>query len=959
MKSPGKLWIALWPIGLAFGVLDVALALTSNHDSNTAVSIALTLLLGWSFIVSGLIAWARRPDTRSGQLMVWVGFLWLANAFADSNWPDVFTTGMLVGALPLAGLVHLLITFPDGRMRTTRERWLVGLGYAAALLANLSSLFVDSSPMNNCKDCPANRLLIVDSHRAATVLSTFWDIVGLAFMLAVAIVLVSRWRAATAPGRRVLTPVYVGGMVSVLLVAAGFALEPLTSVGQGITFLGILAFATVPFLFLAGLLRTQLARTGAVRLIEGADARSAAEAEAGLRGALNDSSLRLLVWREDGAGYMDTACEPAACPSETADTAVSKLVHDGRPLAAVVHDPSLRAEPELLNDVLAAARLTLVQNRSIEAHRASEQRNRALLDAVPDDMFRIRVDGTYLDFHSHAPDNLQVQVERIVGANVRELMPDHELAEEVMGIIERVVATGESETTELQLQRRAGMRWMEARLVRSGEDEVIAMLRDVTDRKEAEDAIVRQRDFLRTVVNTASSIFCVVTTEGRIVRFNEACTELTGRIDDDTVRGRLFWEVFAPPDEAESMRNAFESERAGVVFEHRWAAISGERLLIEWSSTPLVDDEGESRRLIHGVDVTERERQEEELRERYTFLTTIARATPSMLAVIEADGRIGPDGVNTSFEQTLGWGDDEAVGRPCAELVAPGDESAQIAIAEAVVSGSIVERESVWTARDGRPISVAWSIRPLGELRGRRSYLVSGVDVTDQKRQQAELRRSRTRIVEAQAAERRRLERNLHDGAQQRLVSLSLALRLAQAKLSSDPDGAARLMAGASTELALALEELRELARGIHPAVLTDRGLAAALEALAQRATLPVELEAVPEDRLPGPVEAAAFYVVSESLANVAKYAHASVARVRVVCADGEAVVEVSDDGLGGADESRGSGLRGLADRLEALDGRLSVESPVGRGTVVRAVIPLAPTGATEPVRLAAERERR
>src|SRR5581483_11533937 len=144
------------------------------------------------------------------------------------------------------------------------------------------------------------------------------------------------------------------------------------------------------------------------------------------------------------------------------------------------------------------------------------------------------------------------------------------------------------------------------------------------------------------------------------------------------------------------------------------------------------------------------------------------------------------------------------------------------------------------------------------------------------------------------------------------------------------------------TERVRELEELRELARGLHPAILSDRGLGPALESLAGRAAVPVELEPVPEDRLPGPVEAAAFYVVSESLANVAKYAEASHARVRVARENGHAVVEVSDDGVGGADPARGSGLRGLLDRVEALDGTLELASRPGSGTSVRAVIPLA-----------------
>jgi signal transduction histidine kinase len=203
-----------------------------------------------------------------------------------------------------------------------------------------------------------------------------------------------------------------------------------------------------------------------------------------------------------------------------------------------------------------------------------------------------------------------------------------------------------------------------------------------------------------------------------------------------------------------------------------------------------------------------------------------------------------------------------------------------------------------------------------------------------------ELRSSRARIVQAADAERRRLERDLHDGAQQRLVALAVTLRLARSKVESDPAAAAELLDEASSELGTATEELRELARGIHPAVLTDRGLEAALGALAGRAPVPVELLAVPDGRLPGPVESAAYFVVAEALTNVAKYAQATHAEVRVEQSNGRVLVEVSDDGVGGADPARGSGLRGLADRLAALDGRLEVTSPGASGTVVRAEMP-------------------
>jgi signal transduction histidine kinase len=203
-----------------------------------------------------------------------------------------------------------------------------------------------------------------------------------------------------------------------------------------------------------------------------------------------------------------------------------------------------------------------------------------------------------------------------------------------------------------------------------------------------------------------------------------------------------------------------------------------------------------------------------------------------------------------------------------------------------------------------------------------------------------ELRESRARIVEAGYIARRKLERDLHDGAQQRLVGLALDLRLAREKLADDPEAAGVMLDDASAELAKATDELRELARGIHPAILSDRGLEAAVESLAQRAPLPVELEASLEGRLPEPVEAAAYFVVSEALTNVVRHSGADRAEVGIRRDNGRLVVEVTDDGAGGADPA-GSGLRGLADRVAALDGRLQVEDPAGGGTVVRAQIPL------------------
>jgi signal transduction histidine kinase len=203
------------------------------------------------------------------------------------------------------------------------------------------------------------------------------------------------------------------------------------------------------------------------------------------------------------------------------------------------------------------------------------------------------------------------------------------------------------------------------------------------------------------------------------------------------------------------------------------------------------------------------------------------------------------------------------------------------------------------------------------------------------------LRDARQRIIAAADAERRRIERDLHDGAQQRMVAVAVTLGLAETKMASDPEGAAKLIAEAREEAQLAVKEIRELARGIHPALLSDRGLGAALEALASRASVPVEITGVPEAPLQPEVEAAAYFVTAEALTNVTKYAHASEAAVVLCLEEKHLCVEVIDDGVGGADPSTGTGLRGLRDRVDALDGSFEVHSPRGGGTRLKVEIPL------------------
>jgi signal transduction histidine kinase len=229
----------------------------------------------------------------------------------------------------------------------------------------------------------------------------------------------------------------------------------------------------------------------------------------------------------------------------------------------------------------------------------------------------------------------------------------------------------------------------------------------------------------------------------------------------------------------------------------------------------------------------------------------------------------------------------------------------------------------------------------LAWLYGICARIMLGPSTVDLRERVEGLRDASARILTAADDERRRIERDLHDGAQQRLVALNVLLGVVESKIESDPSAAAPLVSRARQEAQAAVKELRELARGIHPALLADRGLTAALEALAGRAPFPVTVSGVPARRLPAAIEATAYFITAEALTNVAKYANATRASVELSEERGKLRVTVTDDGTGGADAARGTGLRGLRDRVSALDGRFEVISPPGRGTVLIAELPL------------------
>ena len=516
------------------------------------------------------------------------------------------------------------------------------------------------------------------------------------------------------------------------------------------------------------------------------------------------------------------------------------------------------------------------------------------------------------------------------------------------------------------------------------------------DRAQAPDFDVS--DALGAVFTETESLVCVLDRDGRILLFNQACERATGYSREEVLGGDAR-DFVIPREEADAFgevlahiwRTGLSSPQVG-----HWTTKNGGRRLIAWSNKPMLGDDGAPLYLVTaGLDLTDRAgaagearafegdvgaklaevgRLAQEQRALRRVATLVAsEATPERVftAVSEECARVLEVNGSAVFRFE---GDDTAtvVGRY------DRDEVGAFGVGDRILAD---EKTAIGRARDtglpariddyfsldtevakrmiqigyrstvAAPIFVAgmpWGAVAIassqalppdseGRLAGF-SELVSLAVASAQARE--DLRASRARLVKAGDEQRRKLERNLHDGAQQRLVSLALGLRLARGQMASEPDAAARTLEDARQELDQALAELREIARGLHPGALTDHGLGRALEALTSR--LPVEVEiAVPDERLPEHVEATAYYIVSEALTNVAKHGQANCANV-AIARDGDVLrLEISDDGRGGADPKAGTGILGLRDRAEAAGGTLFVVSPPGKGTVVTATLPL------------------
>ena len=324
-------------------------------------------------------------------------------------------------------------------------------------------------------------------------------------------------------------------------------------------------------------------------------------------------------------------------------------------------------------------------------------------------------------------------------------------------------------------------------------------------------------------------------------------------------------------------------------------------------------------------------------------LHAVLDAALDCVVIIDHEGRVLE--FNPAAERTFGYRAAEVLGREMSEVIVPPDlrDRHREGLRRCVTEGSsrLLDRrvEIEGLRADGTRFPVELTITRVA-IDGPALFAGYLRDITERRRAEDELRASRTRIVEATDAARRRIERDLHDGAQQHLVGVALSLNVLRRRLAADHVDCGPLLDEAIGELGVAADQLRELARGIHPAVLTEGGLEPALGGLLARCPVPTRLLEAPATRLPPAVESTAYFVVAEALTNVARYAEAGMVEVAAVLDGGCLRVSVRDDGRGGADPANGTGLRGLGDRVAALGGELHIESEAGAGTLVQAEIP-------------------
>jgi PAS domain S-box-containing protein len=504
----------------------------------------------------------------------------------------------------------------------------------------------------------------------------------------------------------------------------------------------------------------------------------------------------------------------------------------------------------------------------------------------------------------------------------------------------------------------------------------------------------RAQNELDRIFNLSSDLIAVADFEGHFTRVNPAVEQILGYSEEEFL-ARPYLELVHPDDREKTVAAAERIRQGQTVtsFQARYACKDGSYRVLEWTSIPVLDQQ-----LTYAVarDVTERRRAEIELRRvageqaarrrvatlvargeppTEVFLavakevkrlldaqtTTIGRRDPDGMVVVASSGtarEILPLGAHLALESDWALTRVARTGGPVRLNERDRDPSSREPRANLgvrctvavpiMVGGSLWGAIAAGTSQERFPDDVEQRMTEFTEL------VATAIANADSRSQ---LAASRRRIVTASDQTRRRIERDLHDGTQQRLVSLVLAMRAAAADVPAGRDDLRAELSRISAGLADAVAELRELSRGIHPAILSQGGLGPALRTLARRSAVPIDLHTTKDVRLPEPVEVAVYYVASEALANAAKYAQASCIEVSLATSDGSLLLSIRDDGVGGAEPGRGSGLVGLQDRIEALGGTITIDSPPGGGTSILATLPLdVESMGTEPSGRTAER---
>ncbi len=933
------------------GTVSVSLIAATGEGTERWINIVLVVVVGVTFVLSGLFALARRPENRTGIYLAAVGYLLFLNGLATSTNEWVFAVGWVSEGLIWAPFCALVFAYPTGQLRTGLERFIPIAVGALLTLTSLAELLFDSTPETDSG--VLSPVVITERPGVASFAGFVASFGGLVLIVLAAVALVRKWRGASPALRRLLLPVLATGSATFfsigLVVVADQVYDPAT---DALFVLFLASFTTVPLAFLFGILRMRLARssvTDVVLALQGG-----APVQTALSDALRDPALEVL-YRLDpqrglgGAGWVDREGHQVPEPKADELRALRLVELGGEPVAAIVYDVTLEGEPELVDAVTAAAALAFHNERLQAELRAEIRLAGALADTTPGLLSNVDRQGRILKLNlatlkasGYSTDD------ELRGKYFWDVFIDPDEREEMIARF-RAAAPDfppneyENEFTNARGERRV-IYWRSAPVL----DEhgrvmsIVAGGLDITERKAREREAELRRGFLDAITDAMPSFLITVDPNGIVMEdgVNPAFTAVFGWTREE-MGGKSFLDLVASEYQYGD-RMTIANAANGVVQAERessWLPHEGTPRVVAWTARPVLDPQGRNIVLVAGTDVTVRRRREEETRASEERFRAVVDSAP--VAIVE----LGLDDTvklwNPAAEHIFGWAPEDVIGGE-APMVPPDRRGEFDTLVDRVRSGSGLEGyETVRVRRDGSQVPVSISTAPVHDGQGRViSHMAVFSDISDRKRQEEELRASRARLVEAADDARRKLERNLHDGAQQRLVALSVSLRLAESKLATDPDGSVSILSGAREELTHALEDLRELARGIHPAVLTDRGLGAAVEALVARSPLPVEADVQPLP-LPPAVEAAAYYVVAEALTNIVKYAQASSAVVRIAREDSVLAVTVGDDGIGGADPADGSGLRGLADRVAALDGSLSVASPEGGGTAVRAEIPL------------------